>query len=155
MDIVHRLKSAQTWLHSQQSTKWNQPTQDKVNRIVQGCVYLLGQSIRSYRGWVARDNHAKKIKGRYTSPPNNKALRDLVDLTISDIEACSAFKVYQSPWQLEEFGQDSICEVCGAEFTSVRPATCCSPRCRMRRSRCAKQEKGIPGPGAELCATGA
>jgi hypothetical protein len=157
MNVVANLEAVQRWLRDQQSTAWNRDTQDEVNNLVIACVYLLSQSIRSYKEWVSRHARAKKIKGRYTSPPNNKALRDLVDLVISDIDACSAFKTYQPPppWLLKELGNVGNCEVCGVAFTSRRPAKCCSPRCRMKRSRCAKPERGIEGRASDLRATSA
>ena len=89
--IVKQLKSSSIWLKNQQSKNYDIVKQEKVNLLIQSCVFLLQQSPTNYKGWLSRNNRVKKIRGRYNSPPNNKALRDLVELTICDLEANASF----------------------------------------------------------------
>lgn len=135
--LVKKLQSAQRWLKRKQSTKWKPDTQKQVNLLVQACVSILGQGIRNYHDFVARKNRTKKIKGRYTSPPNNKALRDLVAVTVSDLHANAAFQpMVDAPWQLDDWNTGTyICTVCGKEFGAKKKARFCSNKCNHQYHR--------------------
>ncbi len=132
-NIVKSLENAHTWLDS--AAKWSVDSQDRVKRLVIACVYLLSQSPRSYRQWLQRSDRVKKIRGKWTTPANNKALRDLVLLTISDVEA--GCHVPLAPWQLDEWqGGSRVCGACGEVFTAKRKsAKTCSVACRVTLSR--------------------
>ncbi len=109
--IVRRLKSAEHWVGGQ--TTYSDQGEMHVRRLIEACVFLLSQSPRSYRQWVKRNG--KKVRGKYTSPPNKLAIQRLVTLTISDIEGGS-WKDYVPSWQLDEYPKDrepKVCPDCG------------------------------------------
>ena len=65
-----------------------------MREIVAACIFLLRQSCRKYGDWAKRHKSAVRKLDRV-------AVRRLVELTISDVEA-SPWN-YEMPWQLEPF----------------------------------------------------
>ncbi len=128
--IISRLKSASRWLGGQ--TTYSQQGEAQARQLVEGCVFLLSQSVRSYRRWTERNS--KKIRGKYTSPPNKLALQRLVALTISDMEACTWID-YQSAWQLEDYPKDKLPKSCpGCGNGHFQRYTNCGRECPGRKS---------------------
>lgn len=123
--IIRQLCAAQRWLTDQRT--YTQDAYDKTRRLIIGCVYLLSQSETSYNAWVERN--AERVKGLHTARENNKAIRRLCELTISDLEACT-WKRYLPPWQLSEWptrGELKTCEPCGNAYFG--PRKFCSREC--------------------------
>lgn len=135
--IVKKLRTAGAWLESQRGKPWRREYQVQVNLLVQACVFLLAQSIRDYGEWPRRRDHAAKINGLYNKPPNNRALRDLLELAATDLEANELFQPQVvAPWQLESVPTGRYtCKECGEEFGASRTAKFCSAVCRAAHSR--------------------
>lgn len=134
--IIKKLERAKIWLVTQESAAPTDAGADRVKSIIESCVILLSYSIRDYNPWLERHDRRKRITGKYTSPRNNKAIRDLIDLVVSDIEACAPFTDYTEPYQLEDWSTGTyICEQCGTKFGAKRKARFCSATCRKARSR--------------------
>lgn len=141
--IIKKLERAKTWLATQQSATPTDAGADRVKSIIESCVILLGYSMRDYGPWLNRHDRRKRIKGKYTSPRNNKAIRDLIDLVVSDIEACAPFTDYIEPWQLEDWATGTyVCEQCGTKFGAKRQARFCCDTCRVRFRRKCDPEHG-------------
>jgi hypothetical protein len=127
--IVRRLGFARDWLPIAQDD-------DVVREIVAACIFLLRQSCRKYGDWVQRYRAAARKLDR-------TAVRKLVELTISDVEA-SPWN-YEIPWQLEQFAAGKliaeakqaascICAGCERTFYPSRKVKYCSTVCRNKAS---------------------
>ena len=139
--IIKRLNAAHDWLALPPTIgmagqrKHYAGTDDViVAEIVVGCVGLLGQSPRSYAGWVARHGTAVRALDR-------RAVRRLVSLTMSDVSI--ALGPLMVSYHFDQFIAGPLaretrerrareCAECGKRFQPAKRERYCSESCQKR-----------------------
>ena len=145
--VVAVLRLQLTWLRNQQGGDVLGDGIQRVGWLVKGCVGLLAQSPQDYTAWTRRKNRAALIRSaqwKYSDRRHNKAVRDLVTLTINDLLANRPFAPKVAvQWHFRQYltnDKATTCNACGRPFEAKRrTAKYCSNGCRAAASRCAKK----------------
>lgn len=92
--VIANLRTHKKWVETQRGTRVNEEAGYEAQNILVGCAQLLlsggGVSINE---WVTRKTYrtdvVRRIQRTYVTKQGNRALLDLIDLTISSLEACT------------------------------------------------------------------
>ena len=92
--VIRNLEHARGWLDKKldKPSKFGEPWHAK--NILVGCLELMDQcGRRTLRHWLdrrtGRRKALKEVRDRYHTKAGHRALSDLIDLTISDLGACT------------------------------------------------------------------
>ena len=91
--VIRNLEHARQWLLDRRKKPSKSGEPWEAQNIFVGCVQLLNQCGRSIQEWLGRrpDRRRvlKQIREKYVTNRGNVVLRRLVDLTVTELKACS------------------------------------------------------------------
>jgi hypothetical protein len=129
-DIQSALHKERTWLVSCEGrSRAPQSWKDRKDTLVKACVTILGQSpaAASYSYWMARKpDRARMIRDAraFLTRAGNRAVAALVDLALSDLEACRSFHqvVFCGPLEIKARRARSVTDARRAQLAAAREA---------------------------------
>lgn len=95
--VIRSLQQARDWVKQRREGRSTAGEPWQAQNIMVGCVQLINQTGRSVRGWLSRRNRRRllsDIRNRYLVADGNKILRDLINLAIATVGACSTVDDY-------------------------------------------------------------
>ena len=97
--LVAKLKWNREWLQALRDGKRAPGDSDRAINLLVGCLQTMAQCGRPSLGdWLDRKRERRRtlkdIRNRFRSDAGNRVLRQLVELTVSQVEACSWRKGY-------------------------------------------------------------
>lgn len=92
--VIANLRTLRKWVERQRGRPVNEEASYEAQNILVGCAQLLLSSGGvSINGWVTRKAYrtgtVRRIMRTYVTKQGNRALLDLIDLTISSLEVCT------------------------------------------------------------------